>query len=381
MGASTAAWLPHMSSFVALKPHCCLNKKPLFVDTKSIRTSCILPRQSFSSSSILTFARRRGGHQASSSPVKSKKQKKKEQTFGSKSTQEDEDDDAFEALFRQLEEDLKNDNLSSENGDDDDEISEEDLAKLERELEEALKDDELFGALDLVGDGKTEDESDEDEKEEDNEDDNTANYHVEDLEDDDNDEEMPVKLKNWQLKRLAYALKNGRRKTNIKSLAADLCLDRAVVLELLRDPPPDLLMMSAALPDKPVSTVVEPVNKLKEACPLEMTPVTTKAEAEVKVPVHVMQSNWSAKKRIKKAQLDTLERVYNRTKRPSNAMISNIVHLTNLPKKRVVKWFEDKRAEDGIPEHRLPASQTWQKLVFLKNLWPCFNHTEDHMNR
>ena len=39
-------------------------------------------------------------------------------------------------------------------------------------------------------------------------------------------------------------------------------------------------------------------------------------------------------------------------------MISNIVHLTNLPKKRVVKWFEDKRAEDGIPEHRLPYERS-----------------------
>lgn len=357
MGASTAPWLLRMSSD-ALLPHCCLNEKPFFVgDTRSMRTSFILPRQPFSSSSILTFARRRG-HQASSSPIKSKKQKKKEQNFHGKGTQEDADDDAFEALFRQLEEDLKNDDLSSENGDDDDDISEEDLAKLERELEEALKDDELFGALDLAGDGKKEDESEEDEKEEENEDDNTANHHVQDLEDDDNDEEMSVKLKNWQLKRLAYALKNGRRKTSIKNLAADLCLDRAVVLELLRDPPPDLLMLSAALPDNPVSTVVEPVDKLAEASPLEMTSVTTKAESEMKVPVHVMQSNWSAKKRIKKAQLDTLERVYNRTKRPTNTMISNIVHLTNLPKKRVVKWFEDKRAEDGVPERRLPYERS-----------------------
>lgn len=37
-----------------------------------------------------------------------------------------------------------------------------------------------------------------------------------------------------------------------------------------------------------------------------------------------------------------------------NAMVSSIVHLTNLPRKRVVKWFEDKRAEDGVPEQRVP---------------------------
>jgi hypothetical protein len=37
-----------------------------------------------------------------------------------------------------------------------------------------------------------------------------------------------------------------------------------------------------------------------------------------------------------------------------NAMISSIVHVTNLPRKRVVKWFEDKRSEEGVPDHRLP---------------------------
>lgn len=140
-----------------------------------------------------------------------------EQISPSKDAQKDEDEDAFEALFRQLEEDLKNDDLSLEDGGGDDDINDEDLAKLERELEEALKDDELLGALDLVEDGKTKDESEEEEEEEEESDDNyTSNHHLRDLgDDDDDDEEVPVKLKNWQLKRLAYALKNGRRKTNV----------------------------------------------------------------------------------------------------------------------------------------------------------------------
>ncbi|KAL3497402.1 hypothetical protein ACH5RR_040134 [Cinchona calisaya] len=332
-------------------------QKPFFLGNP--RTNLILPRLPISPSSVLTFARRPGrrGQQPADSPTTSKKQKKK-QISPKKGAQEDED--AFEALFRQLEEDLKNDGLSMEDGEDD-EISEEELAKLERELEEALKDDDLLGALDLVGDGTEEDESEDGVEEEANEDDYTANLEEQDLDDDDDDEddeERPVKLKNWQLRRLAYALKNGRRKSNIKNLAADLCLDRAVVLELLRDPPPDLLMMSASLPDKPVSTNVEPVNSLSETVPSQKTSVITKPEAEVKVPVHVKQSNWSAKKRIKKAQLDTLERVYNRTKRPTNAMISSIVHLTNLPHRRVVKWFEDKRTEDGVPENRLPYQRS-----------------------
>lgn len=37
-----------------------------------------------------------------------------------------------------------------------------------------------------------------------------------------------------------------------------------------------------------------------------------------------------------------------------NAMVSSIVHVLNLPWKKVVKWFEDRRAEDGVPELRLP---------------------------
>jgi hypothetical protein len=52
--------------------------------------------------------------------------------------EDDLDDDAFEALFSQLEEDLKNDDPSL--GDGDEEISEEDLARLEQELAELLGD-------------------------------------------------------------------------------------------------------------------------------------------------------------------------------------------------------------------------------------------------
>ena len=36
-----------------------------------------------------------------------------------------------------------------------------------------------------------------------------------------------------------------------------------------------------------------------------------------------------------------------------NAMISSIVHVTNIPRKKVVKWFEDKRAEEGVPDRRV----------------------------
>lgn len=112
----------------------------------------------------------------------------------------------------------------------------------------------------------------------------------------------------------------------IKNLAADLCLDRALVLNLLRDPPPNLLMLSAAVPDKPVSTVVEPVKEQPEAISLEAIPAIEKSVANMKVPVHVMQRNWSAQKRIKKVQLETLERVYKRTKRPTVSVLMLMLH-------------------------------------------------------
>lgn len=324
----------------------------------------ILPRHCLSRS-VLAFSRRR----KSNSPVQSSKKNKKSSPHNNAEEDADLDEDAFEALFNQLEEDLKNDSPSID--DNDEEISEEDLARLERELEEALgDDDELLGMFNSITDeiesnndaeevGAEEEEEEEDEEEEEEEE-----------EDDDEDEERPVKLKNWQLRRLASALKTGRRKTSIKSLAAELCLDRAVVLELLREPPPNLLLMSAALPDKPVPTITVPETEPVEAVPLDTTrgavEAAEPAEPEVKgkVPVHVMQSRWSAQKRLKKVQVETLERVYRRTKRPTNAMISSIVHVTNLPRKRVVKWFEDKRTEDGVPEHRLPFQRSTSETVF-----------------
>lgn len=321
------------------------HKKSVFSGhPKSIRFNQSPP----SHTAVVSFSRRRRNNANPPAPAKEIHKK----TLSDRNLEADEiDEDAFEALFSQLEEDLKNDDLIGEDGDDD--LSEEELAKLEHELAEALEDDELLGALVSIANG---DNNNEDDKEEsDNLDDNEA----EDVE-----EEIPIKLKNWQSRRLAYALKNGRRKTSIKNLAADLCLDRAVVLKLLRDPPPNLVMLSAALPDKPVSTSMELDEKIEETVPLKQTPQTTKPKAEVKLPVHEMRNNWSARKRLKKVQIETLKLVYGRTKRPTNSMISSIVYLTNLPRKRVVKWFEDKRAEDEVPDKRLPYHRSAPQTVF-----------------
>ncbi|KAK9279912.1 hypothetical protein L1049_013596 [Liquidambar formosana] len=311
------------------------------------RPNPIIPRLP-PSRSVLAFSRRRNTSPANTSSKKKKKNLPRNDAKG----EDDLDEDAFEALFNQLEEDLKNDDLSID--DNDDEISEEDLVRLERELEEALGDDvELLGMLNSTAEDI---ESDSDAKEE--------QHNEDDNDEEEEEEERPVKLKNWQLRRLASALKTGRRKTSIKSLAAELCLDRAIVLELLRDPPPNLLLMSAALPDKQVSTISEPETKPMDTVPAKTTVEAAVPEDKVKVPIHVMQSRWSAQKRLKKVHVETLERVYRRTKRPTNAMISSIVLVTNLPRKRVVKWFEDKRGEDGVPDHRLPYQRSTPATVF-----------------
>ncbi|CAN1828272.1 Protein OVEREXPRESSOR OF CATIONIC PEROXIDASE 3, partial [Linum perenne] len=201
----------------------------------------------------------------------------------------------------------KSDSSQLDEEDDYDEISEEDLQRLQQELEEA------FGV-----DG-----------------DEVGDYDMEKL----------------------SSSKDDSSEDQIKNLAGDLCLERGIVLELLRNPSPSLVMMSAGLPDEP-EPVLLPVRHLKPIeAEIEETPTeepAVKDESKVKLPVHVMFQNWNAQKRLKKVHAQTLERVYRRTKRPTNTMVSSIVHVTNLPRKKVVQWFEDKRTEEGVPEKRLP---------------------------
>lgn len=111
--------------------------------------------------------------------------------------EDDIDEDAFEALFSQLEEDLKNEDPSLDDGDD--EISEEDLAMLVQELAEALGDDDIPMSDSSADDTESGNIAEEDEDKEEEE-----------------EEERPVKLRNWQLRRLASALKAGRRKTSVR---------------------------------------------------------------------------------------------------------------------------------------------------------------------
>ncbi|KAJ4707919.1 putative Overexpressor of cationic peroxidase 3 [Melia azedarach] len=296
----------------------------------------VLPRHSLSRFT-LAFSRRRNNGPA----ITSSSSKKKKKSLPLRDDDDAFEDDPFEALFSQLEEDLKNDD-STIDDDNDDEINEEDLDKLALELEEALGDVDMEITA-------TEEEEEEEEEEDDYDDDD------DDKEDDDDDEEeREVRLKNWQLRKLAYALKKGRRRVSIKTLAAELCLDRSVVLEMLREPPPNLLMLSAALPDEPAAKVLVHEVKHTETIMAETTVHAVEPETKEEEPVHDRQHRWSAQKRLKKVQVKTLEMVYRRSKRPTNAMISSIVQVTNLPRRRIVKWFEDKRAEEGVPEYHKP---------------------------
>lgn len=109
--------------------------------------------------------------------------------------------------------------------------------------------------------------------------------------------------------------------SQIKALSAELGLDRAVVLECLRDPPPNLLLMAATLPDKVVEERPLP-EPIEEDAPLELhaAPVDAPAGADPaaeRAPVHAMKARWSMNKRLKKVQVETLERVYARTRRPT----------------------------------------------------------------
>ncbi|KAL5786088.1 hypothetical protein ACOSQ2_008480 [Xanthoceras sorbifolium] len=328
----------------------------------------VLPRHPLSRST-LAFSRRRNHGPAinsSSSSLSSKNKKTKKMKSLPQKDEDDGDmeDDPIEALFSLLEEDLKNDTSAVDDETDDDEISEEDIDKLARELEEVLGDSdmELFNS---AKDGM--ESGDDDAEEEDEDDDDDEEEEEEDADDDDEEEEeREVRLKNWQLRKLAYALRTGRRKVSIKNLAAELCLDRAIVIEMLRDPPPNLLMLSASLPDEPPPVVSVSEVKLTETVTVERTFDAVEPESKVKEPVHVRQHRWLAQKRLKKVQVKTLEMVYRRSKRPNNAMISSIVQVTNLPRRRIVQWFEEKRAEEGVPEHRSPYQRSDPETVFTR---------------
>jgi hypothetical protein len=108
----------------------------------------------------------------------------------------------------------------------------------------------------------------------------------------------------------------------MKNLAGELGLDRGLVIELLRNPPPKLLLMSDSLPDEAPSKpeIKEMPSPVVDEVVVDDVDVT-ETEPMTDLPIHVMSNEWSAQKRLKKVQLETLERVYRKSKRPT---VSNI---------------------------------------------------------
>ena len=84
-------------------------------------------------------------------------------------------------------------------------------------------------------------------------------------------------------------------------------------------------MMSLSIPDEPTATVTPLEIKPREIVREETSMDPPESGTKAKVPVHVMQHKWSAQKRLKKAQVDTLEKVYRRSKRPT---VSKFYHAS-----------------------------------------------------
>jgi hypothetical protein len=107
--------------------------------------------------------------------------------------------------------------------------------------------------------------------------------------------------------------------SQIKNLAGELGLDRSLVIEMLRNPPPRLLFISDSLPDEtPLKPEVEEIEPSSSAIVDETgASHATEVNPEMELPIHVRNAEWSARKRLKKVQLETLERVYLRSKRPT----------------------------------------------------------------
>ncbi|KAH9297786.1 hypothetical protein KI387_029468, partial [Taxus chinensis] len=196
--------------------------------------------------------------------------------------QKDEEDDddladaALESLFSQLEKDLEKDELS-----DDEDITEEEMAKFEEELSE-----------------------------------------LSDIEADD-EKALPdystLELEDWQLEKLAAALNLGRRKASIKKLTAEVGLEREIVLELLRNPPPRLLLFQDSdvlLSDK--DNIESSESESNPSDSISPSLVETEAQNnEPESPIYMNLRGWRTKKRFKKVQIATLEKVYQCTRRPT----------------------------------------------------------------
>lgn len=71
------------------------------------------------------------------------------------------------------------------------------------------------------------------------------------------------------------------------------------------------------MPDEPEQKELVPQTEAVEVIQDKATVEATKPETKADAPLHVMHQRWSAQKRLKKVQVETLESVYRRTKRPT----------------------------------------------------------------
>ncbi|BFI23320.1 protein MpHD9 [Marchantia polymorpha subsp. ruderalis] len=264
-----------------------------------------------------------------------------------KTRQEEEDEEdalaeaALEALFAQLEKDLE-DGAMSEDDDDDEDFTEEEVIALEDELEAALLglDYEQQTVIDSEA-GKSEVGPSQSKR--------LAKEDAElilDDEEEDEEEQRVVSLETWQLKKLAAAAEIGRRNINVKALAAEVGMDRSDVLAWLKNPPPELLMLGATMGLEEDSKDADQVNEESEdAASRTPAKISTSTNKQIPESQGFAPETWYNQKRLKKEHVATFERVFRRTKRPTNAMIQNLVELTHVPRKRIVEWFDHKRQE------------------------------------
>ncbi|KAH8956274.1 hypothetical protein BDL97_07G031700 [Sphagnum fallax] len=340
----------------------------------------------------LACAARTGRRRQGSSSSKIKKKRIEEDDAAAEA--------ALEALFLQLEKDLELDGESGE-AEDDDDITEEEMIAFEQELNAVLglgEDDEDDGEGDdeAAEEGEVESENgetglldmvmkdgiyghtttshpDEDQKLKfasngrlevkeysyDSYEDEDDDYDEEDEEEE--EEQRTVKLEKWQLKKLAVAVEKGRRRVNVKSLAADVRMDRSDVLSFLRDPPLDLLVMSASLEDSDSSDDEDESAQITNSRLAELTRTRRLAPTglpDKRIPKLMKQAtlapgggaggpqSWQRNKRLRKEHIATFERVYRQSKRPSNAMIENLVMLTHVPRQKILQWFDEQRSKN-----------------------------------
>lgn len=106
----------------------------------------------------------------------------------------------------------------------------------------------------------------------------------------------------------------------MKSLAAELGMDRTDVLFFLKDPPPELLLMSASFEEEPANNDV-PSRKPPKVVTPERNIVSKPATTEGGPPG---PKSWHNNKRLRKEHVATFERVYRQTRRPSVSLSTNV---------------------------------------------------------